>query len=178
MSRLKGFAAYEGMDPVPISASALQLLCKEHCKIRRELDDILKLSLIIEKKKCQQLISSWLDRGIKLKDEWSKHILKEEAALLSSLAKYVDSDKGPLAVMRFEHEQMHKEINRTVEAMQQLVEHQEPTAWNRAMDHLTTLYELSGQHCRKEETVIFSTVENMLTSREKQRLLRHMKLFQ
>lgn len=176
MSRLKGFAAYEGVQPAATYAPALQLLCKEHAKLRKGMEETWKFALKASKKPDRRLVEGWLEREQKLRASWSLHITKEERVLLSSLTKYVDSDRGPLAVMRYEHERLEALFDEFEEhAGTLLADPDNEKAWSGAYAAFRSACQMSGEHCFKEEKTIFALAQNLLTDAEKLQVLQQIR---
>lgn len=176
MSRLKGFAAYEGVTPAATYAPALQMLFKEHSKIRRWMEDAWKVAQQAAKERSRLLYERWFNLEQQLRSSWSLHAAKEERVLLSTLTKYVDSDRGPLAVMRYEHERIETLLDQFEENMRKLLEDpMNDKLFDLAFEQFRCVYQIKGDHCFKEEKAIYAMAQSVLSEAEKAQMLQQMK---
>ncbi|WP_438449281.1 hemerythrin domain-containing protein [Gorillibacterium sp. sgz5001074] len=175
MSRLKGFAAYDSVSPAPALAPALQLLCKEHSKLRKGMEEVW-LFAAKTSVRSRSFIEEWLARERKLRHAWSIHIHKEERILLAALSKYVDSDRGPLAVMKYEHERLDALFDEWEEQIAILI--QDPSneeVYQQALAKFRSACQLKADHCYKEEKAIYALAQTLLTEAEKAFLLQQIR---
>jgi regulator of cell morphogenesis and NO signaling len=171
MSRLKGFAAYDSVSPASALAPALQLLCKEHTKLRKGLEDLWKFALK-SPSRSRTFVEEWLSREQKLRNMWNIHTHKEERLLLTALSKYVDSDRGPLAVMKYEHERMEALFDVWEASLVNLMEDPgNESVYQEALGQFRTACQMKGDHCYKEEKAIYALAQSLLTETEKGFLL-------
>lgn len=175
MSRLKGFAAYDSVSPTPALAPALQLLCKDHAKLRKGMEDVWLFAAKAPVRN-MEFAQEWLSREQKLRHAWNIHIHKEERILLAALSKYVDSDRGPLAVMKYEHERLDALFDEWEDRIAVLM--QEPandTVYREALDKYRDACRLKGDHCYKEEKTVYALAQSLLTETEKTFLLQQIR---
>lgn len=172
MSRLKGFSAYEGVAPAAAYAPALQLLCKDHAKLRKGLEQMWKFALKASEEPSREKIEEWFAREKKLRAAWNLHIQKEERVLLGTLTKYVESDRGPLAVMRYEHDRL-EALFEAFEEKADLMAAQPDNAelLEEALALFRNASQLKSDHCFKEEKTIFPLAQNVLSEAEKMQML-------
>lgn len=176
MSRLKGFAAYDGVSPAATYAPALQMLFKEHSKIRKWLEEAWKVAQRAAKERSLSLFERWLCMEQQVRSVWSLHAAKEERVLLSMLTKYVDSEHGPLAVMRYEHEQIEALLDQFEENMRKLLDDPaDEKAFDEAFERFHSAYQIKSSHCFKEEKAIYAMAQSMLSESEKMQMLQQMK---
>lgn len=176
MSRLKGFAAYEGVLPAATYAPALQMLFKEHAKIRRWMEDAWKVAQQADKMRNRMLFERWLGMEQQIRSLWSLHVAKEERVLLSVLTQYVESDRGPLAVMRYEHERIETSFDQFETNMVKLLDDPDnDTLFQAVFEQFRTAYQIKGDHCYKEEKTIYAMAQNVMSETEKLQLLQLMK---
>lgn len=179
MSRLKGFAAYESAAPAAGMAPALQLLSKEHAKLRKAMEDVWEFASRTSERN-QKFAEEWLLKAQKLRSSWNLHTSKEERILISALSKYVDSDRGPVAVMKYEHELMNSMFDKLEENMWLLVKDPgNDELFLEVMSQFRRACQISGEHCFKEENSTFALAQNVLSEAEKAlilQLIRRMKL--
>jgi regulator of cell morphogenesis and NO signaling len=175
MSRLKGFAAYESVSPTAALAPALQLLCKEHAKLRRGMEDIWKFA----KKtpvRTREFVEEWLKREQKLRAAWVLHTNKEERVLLATMSKYVDSDRGPLAVMKYEHERLEAMFDEWEQNLRLLMENpSNDEIYEEALNRFRCACQMKGDHCYKEENAVYVMAQNLFSDAEKVLLLQQIR---
>ncbi len=97
-------------------------------------------------------------------DQLEKHSYKEEAYLFETLAKYVGSDSGPIAVMEYEHHTAKAYLNRFLFEIEDNED---------AVQTLRSGVELLEEHFEKEEKVLFPMAEHLLNQEEKLMLEKH-----
>jgi regulator of cell morphogenesis and NO signaling len=179
MSRLKGFVAYDSVSPTAGMAPALQLLCKEHAKLRKGMEDVWEFAAKASVRS-KEFIEEWLLREQKLRNAWILHTNKEERVLLSALSKYLDSDRGPIAVMKYEHELMDSMFDKLEADMKLLAKNpQDDKLFQGVMGQFRRACQITGEHCYKEEKATYALAQNLLTESEKVlilQLIRKMKL--
>ncbi|MDF2924124.1 MAG: Hemerythrin cation binding domain protein [Paenibacillaceae bacterium] len=167
MSRLKGFTAYDSVSPTMSMAPALQLLCKEHAKLRKGMEDVWEFAGKASSRDTE-FVMEWLVRERKLRQAWELHTGKEERVLLGALSKYVDSDRGPLAVMKYEHELMENLFDKLEEDMNRLAKAPDNEAlYQEVMQQFRNACQIKGNHCYKEENSTFSLAQSLLSESEK-----------
>lgn len=175
MSRLKGFAAYDSVPPTAQLAPALQLLCKEHAKLRKSMDEIWRFAVKTSVRNAS-FVEEWLAREQKLRLAWTLHTNKEERILLMTLSKYVDSDRGPLAVMKYEHDRLEALFDEWEQNIKLLL--QDPSnekVYQEALAQFRYACQMKGDHCYKEEKVIYGLAQNLLSESEKVFLLQQIR---
>lgn len=176
MSRLKGFTAYEGVAPVVTYAPAIQMLRKEHTKLRISMDETWKFAQSRRNGSSRSFFEQWQEMERQLRFAWAQHAMKEEQVLLSILSKYVDSDSGPLAVMRYEHERIEGLLDRFEQNIKLLLDDpSNQTVLEEALKQFRTACQLKGSHCFKEEKAIYPMAQTVLTDNEKLQLLHQLK---
>lgn len=179
MSRLKGFAAYESVSTAGGMAPALQLLCKEHAKLRKNMEDVWEYASKAPVRS-KEFVEEWLLRAQKLRNAWVLHTNKEERVLLSALSKYLDSDRGPAAVMKYEHELMEGMFDKLEADMKLLAKSpDDELLFQDVMGQFRRACQITGDHCYKEEKTTFALAQNLLSDAEKVlilQLIRKMKL--
>lgn len=175
MSRLKGFAAYDGVSPTPALAPALQLLCKDHAKLRKAMEDVWLFAAKASVRN-REFAEEWLAREQRLRHAWNVHIHKEERLLLAALSKYVDSDRGPLAVMKYEHERLDALFDEWEEQIAVLL--QDPAndgVYQEALGKFRSACRMKADHCYKEEKAIYALAQSLMTEPEKAFLLQQIR---
>lgn len=167
MSKLKGFAANDSVKPSTGMAPALQLLSREHTKLRRGMEQLWEFSSKSTLRR-EDFIQEWIRREQKLRNAWNLHTSKEEQILLGVLSKYLDTDKGPAAVMKYEHEQLEETFNELEAGMRHMAEHPEDeAAFQKVASQFRHACQVIGDHCYKEENAAFVLAQNLLTDAEK-----------
>lgn len=176
MSRLKGFAAYEGVAPVATYAPAIQMLHKEHTKLRLAMDETWNLAHSQWTKPSRSFFEHLFEKEQQLRYVWAQHTAKEEQVLLSVLAKYVDCDSGPMAVMRYEHERIEGLLNQFEENLRLLMDDPSNKALlQNTLEQFRSACQLESSHCFKEEKTIYPMAQTVLSDTEKQQLLQQLK---
>lgn len=167
MSRLKGFAAYDSVSPTTGMAPALQLLCKEHAKLRKGMEDVWEFAAK-STVRSKGFVEEWLLREQKLRNSWNLHTGKEERILLSALSKYLDTDRGPVAVMKYEHEMMEGMFDQLEADMKLLADAPgDEMLFQNVMKQFRRACQIKGDHCYKEEQTTFALAQNLLSEAEK-----------
>lgn len=167
MSRLKGFAAYDSVSSTAVMAPALQLLCKEHAKLRKGMEDVWEFAGR-HSIRDEDFVLEWLVREQKLRHVWEVHTSKEERVLVSALAKYMDSDRGPLAVMKYEHELMENMFDKLEENMRKLAaDPDNEPLYQEVLQQFRHACQIKGEHCYKEEHSTYVFAQNLLSDSEK-----------
>lgn len=171
MSRLRGFAAYDSVTPTAALAPALQLLCKEHAKLRRGMEDIWRFAMKAPAR-TGEFVEDWLKREQKFRAMWGLHTAKEERVLMATLSKYVDSDRGPLAVMKYEHERLDVLFDEWEQNIGLLMaDPSNEPLFQEALDRFRYACQMKGDHCFKEEKAIYAVAQGLLSDAEKVLLL-------
>lgn len=175
MSRLKGFAAYESVPPSAALAPALQLLCKEHAKLRRGMEEIWKFAMKAPAR-TGEFVDEWLKREQKLRAAWTLHTSKEERVLLAALSKYVDSDRGPLAVMKYEHERLESLFDEWERHLVLLrADPSNDKLFEEALSRFRYACQMKGDHCYKEEKAVYVMAQSLFSEAEKVLLLQQIR---
>lgn len=167
MSRLKGFTATGSVKPNTGMAPALQLLSREHTKLRRGMEQVWEFASK-STVRGEEFVQEWLRRERKLRNAFNLHMEKEEQILLGVLSKYLDTDKGPVAVMKYEHELLEETFDELEAAMERLAERpNDEEAFQRVAAQFRRACQVIGDHCYKEENAAFVLAQNLLTDSEK-----------
>jgi len=171
MSRLKGFAAYDSVSSTVTLAPALQLLCKEHAKLRKGLEEAWKFAAKAPMKD-KAFVEEWIVKEKKIRNAWVTHTTKEERILIAALSKYVDTDRGPLAVMRYEHERLDAMFDEWEENVKILLSDPgNEKVMAEALNQFRNVCQMKGDHCYKEEKSVYALAQSLLSDAEKLMLL-------
>jgi hemerythrin-like domain-containing protein len=167
MSRLKGFAATDSIKPNTGMAPALQLLSREHTQLRRGMEQVWEFAAKSTVRR-EDFVREWIRREQKLRSAWNLHTEKEEQILLGVLSKYLDTDKGPAAVMKYEHELLEETFDELEATMGHLAEHPgDEAVFQKVAAQFRRACQVVGDHCYKEENAAFKLAQNLLTDSEK-----------
>jgi hemerythrin-like domain-containing protein len=106
-----------------------------------------------------------------LRQQWIEHRMKEERCLLPYLTSYVDTEKGPLAIMKVEHAQIDEVLILAEEQLRSYLQNKD-AAWilEESFTYLRKANELNMLHCSREEKSIFVLAQLKLNDTEKKML--------
>lgn len=175
MSRPKGFTVCDSAVPEATMAPALQILIKEHAKLRRDAEAVWVFAAKAWTRTRSQM-EQWYFRQQKFRVVWNLHAIKEEQILTSTLSRYMDTNRGPLAVMYYEHELMESMLDKLEEDMLELIEEPDnQRLFQEVSAQFRQVCQVLSDHCFKEEKRIFMLAQSLLTDDEKRLILQLMR---
>ncbi|MCH1627574.1 hemerythrin domain-containing protein [Ferdinandcohnia quinoae] len=158
----------------------LQLLLDEHGPLNEQKKELFLLAESIkENKEIEDLYEAILDLREKVllfQGNLDPHSEKEEGYLFTMMANYIGRESGPIAVMEYEHEQAHKNIEDFLEKTSKLSVNIERNVAEELVGHIIEAFHILTSHFTKEENVLYPMAEKMLTEAEKEELLQKIKL--
>ena len=177
MNRLKGFAILEQYLPTKVIDPALQIFIQEHTKMKKILEQLLKIARQSRKKSDKKKLELWLEKEQTLKKIWDLHCYKEETIVFSLLTKYVEPQIGPLAVIEYEHRHVNNHLSQFEKKIHLLMQEEVPSSEqiNEIYEHLHIVHMMLHDHFDKEERSGFILAQALLSDSEKKRALYQIK---
>jgi regulator of cell morphogenesis and NO signaling len=112
-----------------------------------------------------------LKKGVAtFKAELDPHSEREESVLFPMLGQYIGTTSGPIAVMEYEHEQAKSFIKAFLEGAQ--TESISSEKIKNLAELVKNAHNILTEHFTKEENVLFTMAERMLSDEEKEELHR------
>ena len=154
----------------------LAQLMREHEPLRNKMDafaqDAMDIGVSQERSDWSGPLAALKEKVVAFTRELDPHSEREEGTLFPLMAKYIGRQMGPIAVMEHEHEQAKQNLNKFIEAVEQI---KEPVHAGRAKEiasYALQAHAILTDHFMKEENVLFPMAENMLNAEEKEELAR------
>jgi regulator of cell morphogenesis and NO signaling len=168
---MNGFMnGFPGMQSGELSPG-ISRLKREHVSLREKLADLYTLIEKIENDIDVEQTFVDLKKGVvTFKAELDPHSEREESVLFPMLGEYIGTTSGPIAVMEYEHEQAKSFIKTFLEGAET------ETIASEKIKSLAELvknaHNILTEHFTKEENVLFTMAERMLSDEEKEELYR------
>jgi hemerythrin-like domain-containing protein len=161
---------FPGMQSGELSPGLAQLKT-EHASLREKLASLFSLIEKIETDIDLEQTFAELKKGvIAFKAELDPHSEREESVLFPLLGQYIGTTSGPIAVMEYEHEQAKSFIKTFLERAES--EQISPEKIKNLAELVKNAHNILTEHFTKEENVLFTMAERMLSEEEKAELHR------
>jgi hemerythrin-like domain-containing protein len=159
---------FPGMESGEFSPG-LARLKREHSSLREKLASLFALIEKIENDiDVEQTFASLKTGVVTFKAELDPHSEREESVLFPMLGQYIGTTSGPIAVMEYEHEQAKTFIKTFLEGAET-----EQVSFEKIKDLaelVQNAHNILTEHFTKEENVLFTMAERMLSEEEKAEL--------
>jgi regulator of cell morphogenesis and NO signaling len=161
---------FPGMQSGELSSGLAQLK-REHVSLREKLNGLNSLIEKIENDIDVELTFADLKKGVvTFKAELDPHSEREESVLFPMLGEYIGTTSGPIAVMEYEHEQAKSFIKTFLEGAE--AETLSTEKIKSLAELVKNAHNILTEHFTKEENVLFTMAERMLSDEEKEELFR------
>lgn len=150
--------------------SPLQKLKDEHGplnEMKKELFDISSAIENFEEAEWLEVITNLRMRVESFIAILDPHSQREEGVLFEMMAKYIGRTSGPIAVMKYEHDQAKSNIGTFLKNTESLSKDLTKDDAKKLASYVTEAYLILTDHFMKEENVLFPMAEKMLTDEEK-----------
>ncbi len=149
----------------------LAQLKAEHIPLLEKLHGLYDLCLKIEKDEQPESQFALLEPAVQVfMDELGPHSEREEQVLFRMMEKYLGVGMGPIAVMEHEHDQAKSLIGLFFEKIKGHRDDLNVEMMKELSELIKNAYFTLTDHFSKEENVLFSMAERMLSSEEKTEL--------
>jgi regulator of cell morphogenesis and NO signaling len=163
-------SGFPGMQSGELSPGLAQLK-REHGPLREKLAGLFSLTEKMEADIETESTFADLVTGVKaFKAELDPHSEREEGVLFPMMGEYIGTTSGPIAVMEYEHDQAKSFIQaflQKAETEQLSTEEMKDSA-----ELVQNAHNILTEHFTKEENVLFTMAERMLSDEEKAELFR------
>lgn len=177
MSFLKGFSAAQVTTPPTEFHPVFQKLLQEHTKTVKLLAQSWKYGKDAVKSTDRGQCELWLFTVQQMYRVWKLVSFKEDRVLIPVLAQYMDVQVGPLAVLRFERDEIEKVMQSFESEMEQLLREPElePDRLARLFDRYQPVNEILGELYPTHINKIYRLSQSLLSQAELASMYERMK---